>query len=86
MSPRKNTVASVKAKLLQVARNTGKNHQLLLLRYFQERILFRLSQSQYANQFCLKGGALVYALEQEKSRPTMDLDFLGVNVAVTQRD
>lgn len=77
----KNYAASVQAQLKNMARAEGKNFQLLLIRYFQERILFRLSQSQYANRFCLKGGALVYALEQEKSRPTMDLDFLGVNVS-----
>jgi hypothetical protein len=80
MSPRKNTVASVKAKLLQVARSTGKNHQLLLLRYFQERFLYRLSQSTHRDKFCLKGAAFLYALQQEKSRITKDIDFLGMGI------
>lgn len=77
----KNHVASVQSRLKNIARAEGKNFQLLIIRYFQERILFRLSRSIYNNQFCLKGGALVYALEQEKSRPTMDLDFLGMNTS-----
>lgn len=40
MSERKNIVASVKGRLLNIARTERKNHQLLLLRYFQERFLF----------------------------------------------
>lgn len=81
MSPKKNRVASVKAKLLQIARSTGKNHQLLLLRYFQERFLYRLSQSAYQDKLCLKGAAFLYALQQEKSRITKDIDFLGLGLS-----
>lgn len=81
MRPRKNIVASVKSKLLQIARSTGKNHQLLLLRYFQERFLYRLSQSAYQDKFCLKGAAFLYALQQEKSRITRDIDFLGLGIS-----
>lgn len=80
MNPKKNTVASVKSKLLHIARSTGKNHQLLLLRYFQERFLHRLSKSAYQDNFCLKGAAFLYALQQEKSRMTKDIDFLGLGV------
>lgn len=80
MSPKKNTVASVKGQLLNIARSTGKNHQLLLLRYFQERFLYRLSQSVHRDKFCLKGAAFLYALQQEKSRITKDIDFLGMGI------
>jgi len=80
MSPKKNTVASVKGQLLNIARSTGKNHQLLLLRYFQERFLYRLSLSVHRDKFCLKGAAFLYALQQEKSRITKDIDFLGIGI------
>lgn len=77
----KDIVASVKGKLLAIARKEGKRHQLLLTRYFQERFLYRLSISDYAHQFCLKGGALLYAFSGEKSRPTKDIDLLGLRVS-----
>lgn len=77
----KDIVASVKGRLLEVARKEGKRHQLLLTRYFQERFLYRLSISDYANHFCLKGGALLYAFSGEKSRPTKDIDLLGLHVS-----
>ena len=80
MSEKKNIVASVKGRLLHIARTEGKNHQLLLLRYFQERFLFRLSRSRYNPNFCLKGAAFLYALEGERSRATKDIDFLGMHI------
>ncbi len=83
MSEKKNIVASVKGRLLHIARTEGKNHQLLLLRYFQERFLYRLSRSRYNHHFCLKGAAFLYALEGERSRVTKDIDFLGMNIQST---
>lgn len=80
MSKKENIVASVKGRLLNVARTEDKNHQLLLLRYFQERFLYRLSKSKYKEHLCLKGAAFLYALEGEKSRVTKDIDFLGINL------
>lgn len=38
----------------------------------------RLAATPYRNNLCLKGGALLYALEREKSRPT--LDFLASKI------
>lgn len=80
MSKKENIVASVKGRLLHIARKEGKSHQLLLLRFFQERFLYRLSLSTYKDHFCLKGAAFLYALEGEKSRVTKDIDFLGINI------
>jgi len=85
MSEKKNIVASVKGRLLHIARTEGKNHQLLLLRYFQERFLYRLSRSRYNNHFCLKGAAFLYALEGERSRVTKDIDFLGMGIQSTHQ-
>jgi len=85
MSEKKNIVASVKGQLLKIARTEGKNHQLLLLRYFQERFLFRLSRSKYNQHFCLKGAAFLYALQGERSRVTKDIDFLGMRISATHQ-
>jgi len=77
----KNNVASIQSRLKQIAQEEGKAYQLILTRYFQERLLFRVFSSDYALNFCLKGGALLYALEQEKSRPTLDIDFLALQLS-----
>ncbi|MEO0732439.1 MAG: nucleotidyl transferase AbiEii/AbiGii toxin family protein [Bacteroidota bacterium] len=82
----KNYVASVQARLRNIARAEEKNLQLLIIRYFQERILFRIAKSEFRDHFYLKGGALLYALEREKSRPTMDLDLLGTGLSPTSID
>lgn len=77
----KNNIASIQSKLKQIAQEEGKSYQLILTRYFQERLLFRVFVSAYALNFCLKGGALLYALNQEKSRPTLDVDFLALQLS-----
>ncbi len=80
MNEKKDIVSSVKGRLLHIARSEGKSHQLLLLRYFHERFLFRLSRSKYKHHFCLKGAAFLYALQGERSRATKDIDFLGIKL------
>jgi predicted nucleotidyltransferase component of viral defense system len=77
----KNPAAAIRAKLLTLSKKEGQTFQLLLIRYFQERLLYRLSQSDFQHQFCLKGGALLYAWEGLKSRPTKDVDLLGLNLS-----
>ncbi len=72
---------SVKAKLLNVAHESNQPYQLLLTRYLQERLLYRLSISEYRDRFFLKGGALLYAFERFDARPTVDIDFLGNQIS-----
>ena len=76
----KNPIASIQYKLRHIAQLEGKSYQLILIRYFQERLLFRIFLSSYSYNFCLKGGALLYAFEREKSRPTLDIDLLGMQI------
>jgi len=78
-------IQSIQMKLKHLSKIKNRNHQLTLTRYFQERLLFRLSVSTYKNHFYLKGGALVYALEKEESRPTLDLDLLAQKVPPTHQ-
>jgi predicted nucleotidyltransferase component of viral defense system len=59
---------SIQDKLRKISKFSNKDFQLILTRYFQERLLYKLSKSQYQSNFCLKGGALLYAFEQESSR------------------
>jgi len=74
----KNYGVSNKAKLLNITRQTvGQTYMQVLLRFIQERFLYRLSMSDYRDRFILKGGALLYAHERFNARPTMDMDFMG---------
>lgn len=77
----KNYAKSIRAKLLNISKEEGVFYQTLLTRYFQERLLYRLSASAYKNRFILKGGALLYAHERLKARPTLDIDFLGQQIS-----
>jgi predicted nucleotidyltransferase component of viral defense system len=80
----KNNIASIQTKLRQLAQSDGRNYQLILIRYFQERLIYRISVSDYSENFCLKGGTLLYAWEQEKSRPTLDIDLLSLRIMPEQ--
>ena len=53
----------------------------LLSRYFNERLLYRVSVSDYRNNFVLKGGSLLYALEGLDTRPTVDVDFMADRIS-----
>lgn len=79
--PYKNYGKSIRAKLLNVAKKENIFYQTILTRYFQERLLYRMSQTRFRNNFYLKGGALMYAHEKFAARPTLDIDFLGSNIS-----
>lgn len=77
----KNYGKSVRTRLLTVSKESGIPYMTVLVRYFQERLLYRVSQSEFKENFYLKGGALLYAFNQEKARPTKDIDFLGTHIS-----
>jgi predicted nucleotidyltransferase component of viral defense system len=77
-------VASIQRRLHQLAQTDNKSYQLILIRYFQERLIYRLSISTFSANFCLKGGAFLYALQQQKSRPTLDIDLLAIKISSEQ--
>jgi len=72
----KDKAASIRAKLMNIARAEQIDFDALLLRYFQERFLYRLAISKYSDRFILKGGLLLICLGMPRSRPTKDIDFL----------
>lgn len=73
----RNIGASVRARLLRIARQRGQLFELVLTRYAIERLLYRLSQSAYADRFVLKGAMLLMTWFDEPFRGTRDLDLLG---------
>lgn len=74
-------VKSIRAKLLNVSKQSDIDFQSVVTRYFHERLLYRISISEYADHFVLKGGNLMYAIYGLNSRPTTDLDLEGLKVS-----
>lgn len=77
---KKNAGKSVKTRLLNLMNESGYKYMYLLARYFNERLLYRVSVSQYKDNFVLKGGSLLYALNGLESRPTIDIDFMAERI------
>jgi hypothetical protein len=69
--------ASIKHRLLNLARERHDEFQLVLTRYALERLLYRLGSSRYADQFVVKGALLFSLWEGSPHRATRDLDLLG---------
>ena len=73
----KNMAASVRGRLANIANVEQRPFDSVLLLYMQERLLYRLSVSEYVDHFILKGGLLMFILTEYKGRPTKDIDFLA---------
>lgn len=73
----RNIGASVRARLLQLAKARGWGFELVLIRFALERLLFRLSRSRHADRFVLKGAMLMMSWFDDPHRGTRDLDLLG---------
>ncbi|WP_296321712.1 nucleotidyl transferase AbiEii/AbiGii toxin family protein [Reyranella sp.] len=56
---RRTSAASIRQRLLDFARAEGRVHEVVLVRYALERLLYRLSISPHRARFALKGGMLV---------------------------
>lgn len=65
---------SLKAKIRNIARQKNIPAQVVLQNYMFERLLARLSASEYKDKFVLKGGMLVAAIVGLDNRATMDMD------------
>ncbi len=72
-----NLAASVRQRLLNLARERRTDFQLILIQYAVERLLYRLSRSAYLDRFLLKGAMLFSLWSKEPFRATRDVDFLG---------
>ena len=72
-----NLPASIRARLKQTAAATNADFNLVLTRYALERLLYRLSVSQHASMFVLKGALLFHVWYDAPHRPTRDADLLG---------
>ena len=69
-----NFAESVRARLLNVAKAQGVDFNQVLVRFALERILYRLTQSQHADRFLLKGALLFTLWYDMPHRATRDAD------------
>jgi predicted nucleotidyltransferase component of viral defense system len=80
-----NVAASVRSRLLHLAREQEEDFGLLLSRYAIQRLLYRLSQSRHAEDFILKGAQLFAVWMETPHRTTRDLDLLCRGTPVLAR-
>ena len=69
--------ASVRQRLLNLARDQRVRFEGMLQRYAIERFLYRLSVSEEVDRFTLTGAALLRMWTGQELRPTRDIDFLA---------
>ena len=74
---------SLKAKIRNIAKQKNLPAQVILQNYMFERLLVRLSASEYKEKFVLKGGMLVAAIVGLDNRATMDMDTTLKNLPLT---
>ncbi len=73
---------AVKARLRNLSIKEGGTMQDKLMTYALERTIYRLSVSEYADHFVLKGGIFLYALfDRHFARATVDIDLLGQRIS-----
>jgi len=76
--------ASIRARLLNIAKREERDFNVVLNLYYQERLLARLAASDFRKRFLLKGGLLLSAVpaSQERvfGRPTKDVDLRAAGV------
>lgn len=76
------SAVSVKDRLKNQAKEDGRTMQDELVTYGLERAIYRLSISEYAERFTLKGGIFLYALfDGNFARATMDIDLLAQHIS-----
>lgn len=78
MKSPQNVAVSVRQRLLNRSRGDNRSFNELLQYYAMERFLYRLSISDHAQHFILKGALMLRAWNSPQFRPTMDIDMLGL--------
>lgn len=73
----KDLAASVRARLLNLARDRREDFQVTLRNYLFERFLYRLGRSELRERFVLKGAMLLRLWADQPYRSTVDLDLLS---------
>ncbi|MBO4122981.1 nucleotidyl transferase AbiEii/AbiGii toxin family protein [Cupriavidus gilardii] len=74
----RNSPGSIRARLLNYAKERGDDYQRVLTRFAIERLLYRLGLTDAAERYVLKGAMLFLTWPEQIYRPSGDLDLLGM--------
>ena len=80
------TPEQIKGRIKSVAKQNNADARTLMRIYMMERFLERLAQSEYRDNFIIKGGILVTAMIGVAHRSTMDIDTSMKNLNLSAAD
>ena len=80
------TPEQIKGRIRNIAKDNNADARILLRIHMMERLLERVSISNYRNNFIIKGGMLVTALVGVSLRSTMDIDTSLKNLNLSEND
>lgn len=80
------TPEQVKGRIKNLAKDSNADARILLRIYMMERLLERVSISNFRDNFIIKGGVLVTALVGVTLRSTMDIDTSLNNLNLSEED
>lgn len=80
------TSEQIKGRIKSVAKQNNADARTLMRIYMMERFLERLAQSEYRDNFIIKGGILVTAMIGVAHRSTMDIDTSMKNLNLSAED
>lgn len=80
------TPEQIKGRIKNIAKDNNADARILLRIHMMERLLERISVSNYRNNFLIKGGLLVTALVGVSLRSTMDIDTSLKNFNLSEDD
>lgn len=80
------TPEQIKGRIKSVAKQDNADARTLMRIYMMERFLERLAQSEYRDNFIIKGGILVTAMIGVAHRSTMDIDTSMKNLNLSAED
>ena len=80
------TPEQIKGRIKSVAKQNNADARTLMRIYMMERFLERLTQSEYRDNFIIKGGILVTAMIGVAHRSTMDIDTSMNNLNLSAED
>ena len=80
------TPEQIKGRIKSVAKQNNADARTLMRIYMMERFLERLAQSEYRDNFIIKGGILVTAMIVVAHRSTMDIDTSMKNLNLSAED
>lgn len=80
------TSTQLKALIRNLAKEKSVQAEIILRNFMLERLLERISLSEYSDKFILKGGMLVAAMVGIDTRSTMDMDATIKGIALTEEE